>query len=263
MTSKPRPTAPYDPRHEIYEDKAAIEAARARIAVRDKACRAVRLLGLALESGHELAIVAARKAFDGIARWSYGVPVESGGSPAAAALLEHQLFEAMEQAIQLIPVWGAVTPDGEVYVDHARGMLLDNFPSRGAVERFLDATKGRYDVALKPAQLPDRRLHPGQTRWADRPGYLAIGSGGMHASISLAMTQHSPLATLSQCLFNVYRAKRSAETAPGVGDATDMVVVNATGPRTLSQAALDELSRLYLASRPSSSTEFATLEGLL
>lgn len=159
MTSKPRPAAPYDPRHEIYEDEAAIAAARARIAARDRVCRATRLLGLALESGHELAIVAARKAFDRIARHAYGCPIESGGSPAAAALLEHQLYDAMEEAIQLIPVWAAVDDAGKIYIDRVRAMEYGNFPSRGAVERFLDATKGTRNVELKPAMLPGRLLH--------------------------------------------------------------------------------------------------------
>jgi len=59
----------------------------------------------------------------------------------------------------------------------------------------------------------------GWLEWFDKLGYQAIGSGSSHAGVLLALAnQHSQL-SLPETIYNVYRAKRSAEVAPGVGTA--------------------------------------------
>lgn len=65
--------------------------------------------------------------------------------------------------------------------------------------------------------------------WCDRLGYRAIGTGGLHASIFLALAgQHNGM-TVADTIYNVYAAKKTAEVAPGVGPATDLAVVSASG----------------------------------
>jgi 20S proteasome alpha/beta subunit len=55
-------------------------------------------------------------------------------------------------------------------------------------------------------------------------GFHIIGSGTMHALVSL--TEHySPDSSLAAALYTVFRAKRVAEVAPGVGQETDIGMV--------------------------------------
>jgi hypothetical protein len=63
--------------------------------------------------------------------------------------------------------------------------------------------------------------------WCDRLGYRAIGSGSSHASISLALEGQHRRLSVAESLYNVYSAKRNSEVAPGVGKATDIVILTA------------------------------------
>jgi hypothetical protein len=107
--------------------------------------------------------------------------------------------------------------------------------------------------------------HPGTTRWLDRPGFAAIGSGGMHANIALAASGQSPSAPLAECAYRVYEAKRKAETAPGVGASTDMLVLRVGSKpnpsRPVGTEAMKELDRLYLDSRRIQPADYKTLAG--
>jgi len=76
-------------------------------------------------------------------------------------------------------------------------------------------------------------VHPPAPRgfcdFLNRIGYHAIGSGGIHATITLSLLKHSVAASIEQTLFNVFVAKKAAEVAPGVGSATDILVLNNAG----------------------------------
>ena len=65
--------------------------------------------------------------------------------------------------------------------------------------------------------------HPGTTAWFDKLGHAAIGSGGIHANMRLALGAQTSHSTLADTLYRVYEAKRASEVAPGVGQATDIV----------------------------------------
>lgn len=67
--------------------------------------------------------------------------------------------------------------------------------------------------------------HPGQVVPMNSTGFVAVGSGGIHAGVRMSLGQHTPSATLTDTLYNVYEAKRAAEVAPGVGPLTDMAVI--------------------------------------
>jgi hypothetical protein len=56
-------------------------------------------------------------------------------------------------------------------------------------------------------------------------GFVAIGSGGRHASSQFMFARHAWNAPFADTLFLSYYAKRKAEVAPGVGQGTDMVVI--------------------------------------
>ena len=86
-------------------------------------------------------------------------------------------------------------------------------------------------------------FHPGILRWYDRLGFHAIGSGAIHAAMSLV--GHSATSSLEETAFRVYAAKRRAEVAPGVGRETDMMVVSNDGVREFNSTAFEELDKVY------------------
>jgi hypothetical protein len=56
---------------------------------------------------------------------------------------------------------------------------------------------------------------------------------------------HTATAELKETVFRVYASKRRAETAPGVGNDTDVWIVRASGVRVLDQDVIEELAELY------------------
>jgi ATP-dependent protease HslVU (ClpYQ) peptidase subunit len=67
--------------------------------------------------------------------------------------------------------------------------------------------------------------HPGVIIAMDTMGFAAIGSGGLHASVRIALTKHNKTASLVETVHSVFEAKKAAEVAPGVGNLTDMAVI--------------------------------------
>jgi len=83
--------------------------------------------------------------------------------------------------------------------------------------------------------------------WSDRLGQRAIGSGASHAAILLAIEgQHRDL-SLYETLYNVYRAKKNSEIAPGVGNATDLAVISDGNIKLISTTLLGEFDSLRKA----------------
>ena len=86
---------------------------------------------------------------------------------------------------------------------------------------------------------------PGTMACFDRVGYHAIGIGERHGLLKLVSLGQHPSQTTNETVFNVYSAKRVAELAPGVGQATSMRIVRRDGTDTVDQSLLDELAPLY------------------
>jgi hypothetical protein len=63
----------------------------------------------------------------------------------------------------------------------------------------------------------------------DSVGFAAIGGGYWHANSQLMFFGHTRATSINDALLNIYFAKRRAEVAPGVGEATDMFIVSALG----------------------------------
>ena len=75
-------------------------------------------------------------------------------------------------------------------------------------------------------------------------GYIAIGSGGLHAVQSMIGFSHTSSHTLSQTVFAVYVSKRRAEVAPGVGKDTDLAIITNSGIAHLTVEQLNSLEEL-------------------
>jgi 20S proteasome alpha/beta subunit len=66
--------------------------------------------------------------------------------------------------------------------------------------------------------------NPGLIDCYNSIGFHAIGTGAMHALISLIET-YTPEASEMETMYHVFRAKKVAEVAPGVGEETDLGMV--------------------------------------
>lgn len=86
-----------------------------------------------------------------------------------------------------------------------------------------------------------RVTHPGTLARLDKLGYDAVGSGGIHALTKLQLGAQTFRRGLIETLVAVYEAKKAAEVAPGVGDNTDMAVVDIKELRTCSAAVIEAL----------------------
>lgn len=89
--------------------------------------------------------------------------------------------------------------------------------------------------------------HPGVLMWIDGLEFYAVGSGANHAFSGLLLTGYSSADPIDRVLLSVYRAKRAAELAPGVGNATDIVFADRTRSWRASEKVLQELESLHEA----------------
>ena len=85
---------------------------------------------------------------------------------------------------------------------------------------------------------------PGVMAPYDRIGYHAIGSGLSHAILSLVGAGQDWSTSVNETVFNVYRAKRQAELAPGVGESVEMQVISSGGTRELGNDEILNLKKI-------------------
>lgn len=79
----------------------------------------------------------------------------------------------------------------------------------------------------------------------DRVGYHSIGIGHRHAVLKLVSLGQHQSKSINETVFNVYCAKRVAELAPGVGQATSMKIVTGQGTQSVEQDILDKLNPVF------------------
>jgi hypothetical protein len=87
---------------------------------------------------------------------------------------------------------------------------------------------------------------PGVLSQLQKLGHAAIGSGGPHAMTRLSLAGQSRQRGLLETIADVYSAKRASEVAPGVGNATDVAVIDMThGVWPCPQPVIDELESIH------------------
>lgn len=141
-----------------------------------------------------------------------------------------------------------------------RGMSFEAFYQHGGIQRLPGELAMLLDSRIQTLQINvsiilaglDRMgphvysiEDPGTSVCYDRLGYFAVGSGERHAMLTLVAHNQHRETSLNQTVFNVYCAKRAAEVAPGVGDATEMRLITRDGVKSLSSEELNALSPLY------------------
>jgi hypothetical protein len=87
--------------------------------------------------------------------------------------------------------------------------------------------------------------HPGTLAWLDKLGYASTGSGGIHATMRLALGAQTRSSSLTDTVYRVFDAKKASEVAPGVGPQTDMAIVSAGSINTLSESVLKTLLEIF------------------
>ena len=73
----------------------------------------------------------------------------------------------------------------------------------------------------------------------------AIGSGSVQATNTLLFQRHSKNDSLATTIHDVYKAKRNAEVAQGVGKETDLMVLSKSGLEKIDEARLKDLDGIY------------------
>ena len=73
----------------------------------------------------------------------------------------------------------------------------------------------------------------------------AVGSGGPQALNTMLFQRHSMADSLPTAVYNVYKAKRTAETSIGVGRETDMMVMSESGVVNIGEAKIEKLRLIY------------------
>lgn len=68
-------------------------------------------------------------------------------------------------------------------------------------------------------------VDPGVSQCFDALGYCGIGSGSPHATLSFIHGGFTIEKSVNEAVFMIFEAKRIAESAPGVGQQTDMVII--------------------------------------
>ena len=140
-----------------------------------------------------------------------------------------------------------------------RGITLEAFYQQGFIRQFppevsmqLDdmVQRTEFGVTLLITGVDGNGAHifaifdPGISTSYDRIGYHAIGSGMSHAILSLVSANQHQGRSINETVFNVFRAKRQAESAPGVGQAIEMRVVTLAGVRAVTEEQLAGLDSL-------------------
>lgn len=69
-------------------------------------------------------------------------------------------------------------------------------------------------------------FNPGMKQAQDPIGYCCIGSGTQHATFSLIESEYNPSFNEANSLHSILQAKRRAQYDPGVGELTDIVLIN-------------------------------------
>jgi hypothetical protein len=86
----------------------------------------------------------------------------------------------------------------------------------------------------------------GQLNCQDSVGFASIGAGHWHANSQLMFAGHTRSTSFPETLLSVYSAKKRAEVAPGVGNATDMFAVASIGSYlAIGDHVLERLEQIY------------------
>jgi len=88
-------------------------------------------------------------------------------------------------------------------------------------------------------------LDPGTWRSYDNLSFCCMGMGDRHADNVFAWYQYSRAFSLNHTLYIAFEAKKRAEMAGGVGQSTDIVIIDAAGIQKVAAETVDFLGEIY------------------
>ena len=87
--------------------------------------------------------------------------------------------------------------------------------------------------------------NPGIWRGLDNVGFLCLGMGDRHADNVFAWYKHTTSVPLNDAIYITFEAKKKAEAAGGVGQATDMITIDKDGIKMVEQQTIATLGEIY------------------
>jgi len=158
----------------------------------------------------------------------------------------------------------------------SRGFTLDSFypnvrnlpPEIGIT---IDAQIQNYDhdLTILLAGTDEKGPHiyqiinPGTSANFDSIGYGAIGSGWHHAVYCFIANNYINRVPTKEALYITYEAKKHAESAPGVGKATDICIIGEKGIKILSENVIQELEKIYQEKMKLHTSRTETIQNLI
>lgn len=128
--------------------------------------------------------------------------------------------------------------------------LIRQFPPEVAMSLDDQVQRMEFGVTLIVAGVDQSGAHifcvsdPGISTSYDRIGYHAIGSGMTHAILSLVASGQHRSKSINETAFNVFRAKRQAELAPGVGNSLELRIITDGNVYTVTSEQLCKLDEI-------------------
>jgi len=92
--------------------------------------------------------------------------------------------------------------------------------------------------------------NPGVVTCHDDLGYASVGSGDSHSEWVFIYNEYYPLSPKRDALLTLYKAKKRAETAEGVGKKTDIVMIDEKASKEYGPGSplIEDLDRIYTLS---------------
>lgn len=87
--------------------------------------------------------------------------------------------------------------------------------------------------------------NPGMWRSSDAVGYCTLGMGGRHADNVFAWYRYSIKLSLQDAVYIIFEAKKKAEMAGGVGQITDILIIDKEGCRIVKENIINDLEEVY------------------
>lgn len=92
-------------------------------------------------------------------------------------------------------------------------------------------------------------MDPGISGCFDSLGFCAIGTGTPHVVSTFTNYLYTPMFRFTDALYTLYKAKKFAERAPGVGNKTNVFVIDSEGIKEMPSKTVKELDELYKGER--------------
>lgn len=141
-----------------------------------------------------------------------------------------------------------------------RGLTLEMFYQQGLMRHLPVEIALTLDSQIQSAKFPLEIIiagvdtsgahiygvhDPGVVECYDSLSYHAIGSGSRHALMTLIGHEHSSDRSVNDTVYSVYEAKKRAEVAQGVGEATEIGIVTDSETRILTDEQKQALEGIY------------------